>query len=331
MALRISTDNPLRGRTHNPWDATRTAGGSSGGEGAALATGMTPIGLGNDIGGSLRNPAFCNGIAAIKPTNGRVPRATSIPPLDPVVAAQVMASDGPMARTVADLRLGLQILNGRSVRDPGSVDVALDGPPPDVPVAALVTDLPMAPVILDAVRAAGRALEDAGWKVVEATPPEITHVGEVWVGLMQLGFGDIVPMLAQVMSPPAIGLIDALMALDAPGPGATFVERHRLQREWSAFFADHPVVVGPTWCDVQFEHDADIHPETGVETTLARLPFILPGNLLGFPSTAVPTGVANGLPTGVQVYADLWRDDLSLAAAQVIEDALGIITPIDPR
>ena len=67
MALRIATDNPLRGRTCNPWDLTRCSGGSSGGEGAALATGMTPIGLGNDIGGSLRNPAFCNGIASIKP------------------------------------------------------------------------------------------------------------------------------------------------------------------------------------------------------------------------------------------------------------------------
>src|SRR4051794_20820745 len=96
FALRISTDNPLRGRTNSPWDATRCAGGSSGGEGAALATGMTPTGLGNDIGGSLRNPAFCNGITSLKPTQGRVPQASSIPPIDPMIAAELMATDGPM-------------------------------------------------------------------------------------------------------------------------------------------------------------------------------------------------------------------------------------------
>lgn len=333
MALRIATDNPLRGRTNNPWDLGRCAGGSSGGEGAALATGMTPIGLGNDIGGSLRNPAFCNGIASIKPTHGRVPQAGSLPPLDPMLAAQVMATDGPMARRVADVRLGLEVLNGRDVRDPRSVDAPLDGPAPAVQVVALATEIPgvtLPPSFVDAIRAAGTALESAGHKVVEATPPEIETVGAVWTTMMQLGLRDLVPLLGAIMTPPAIGIIEALMALDGMDANTAFVERHRLQREWSAFFVDHPIVIGPTWCDVQFEHDADIDPETGVATTLARLPFILPGNLLGIPGVAVPTGVADGLPTGVQVYADLWRDDLALDAAQVIEDALGTITPIDP-
>ena len=87
FGLRISTDNPLRGRTNNPWHPERTAGGSSGGEGAALATGMSPFGLGNDIGGSVRNPAFCCGITSLKPTPGRLPMASSIPPLDPMIAS----------------------------------------------------------------------------------------------------------------------------------------------------------------------------------------------------------------------------------------------------
>ena len=333
MALRISTDNPLRGRTNNPWDLSRCAGGSSGGEGAALAAGMTPIGLGNDIGGSLRNPAFCNGIASIKPTHGRVPQAGSIPPLDPMLAAQVMATDGPMARHVADLRLGMEVLNGRDPRDPRSVDVPLDGPAPEVLVAALALDIPgvtLPPAIADAIRAAGATLEAQGWKVVEATPPEIETVAAVWTTMMQLGLSELVPLLGAIMTPPAMSIIEGLMALDGMDANTAFVERHRLQREWSAFFADHPVVVGPTWCDVQFEHDADVHPETGVSTSLARLPFILPGNLLGIPGVAVPTGVVDGLPTGVQVYADLWRDDLALQGAGVIESALGTITPIDP-
>lgn len=333
MALRISTDNPLRGRTNNPWDLGRCAGGSSGGEGAALAVGMTPIGLGNDIGGSLRNPSFCNGTAAIKPTHGRVPSTTSIPPLDGPVAGQIMATDGPMARTVADLRLGMQVLDGRHVRDPRSVDVPLALPAPPVLVAALVTEIPgvtMPPAFVDAIRAAGGALESAGYKVVEATPPEIDTIALVWTSMMQVGFRDLIPLLGAIMTAPALAIMQSLMLLEGIDANATFVERHRLQREWGAFFTDHPVVVGPTWCDVQFEHDADIHPETGIAVTLARLPFILPGNLLGIPGVAVPAGVADGLPLGVQVYADLWRDDLALDAAEVIEGALGTITPIDP-
>jgi amidase len=329
MALRVATDNPLRGRTNNPWSPIVCAGGSSGGEGSALASGMTPIGLGNDIGGSLRNPSFCNGTAAIKPTHGRVPEASSIPPLDPMFAGQLMATDGPMARSVRDLRLGMEVLNGRDVRDPRSVDVALDGPPPLVRVAALVTDLEMPTTFVDAIRRAGEALEHHGWKVVEATPPSIDTINEIWIAVMQLGLADLLPQLRQIMTAPAIGLIDQLLEIDAPAPAEALVERHRLQREWSAFFDDHPVVVGPTWCDVQFEHDADIAPDAA-DVTLRRLAFITPGNLLGIPGVSVPAGVDGGLPLGVQVYADLWRDDLALAAAQVIEDALGTITPIDP-
>ena len=121
MGLRLSTDNPLRGRTLNPWNSTLTAGGSSGGEGVALATGMTPFGLGNDIGGSLRNPAYCNGITSLKPTQGRIPHATCIEPEDAGMAAQAMLVEGPMSRSVADLRLGLEILAGRDIRDPISV------------------------------------------------------------------------------------------------------------------------------------------------------------------------------------------------------------------
>lgn len=81
-----------------------------------------------------------------------------------------------------------------------------------------------------------------------------------------------------------------------------------------------------------FPRDADLDAATGWQTLLACVQFITPGNLLGIPSTVVPTGIStNGHPQGVQVYADLWRDDLSLAAAQVIEDALGVLTPITPR
>ena len=112
MALRFDTDSTLHGRTRNPWNQIRTAAGSSGGEAAALATGMTPIGLGNDIGGSLRNPANACGVASIRPTQGRVPHGGLVPLEDLLLAAQLMHTDGPMARRVADVRLGLSIISG---------------------------------------------------------------------------------------------------------------------------------------------------------------------------------------------------------------------------
>src|SRR5437899_12797680 len=98
MALRVHTHSSLHGLTRNPWDPTRTAGGSSGGEAAALASGMTPIGLGNDIGGSLRNPAACCGVASLKPSMGRVPQCTLVPEADGGMAGQLMPVQGPMGR-----------------------------------------------------------------------------------------------------------------------------------------------------------------------------------------------------------------------------------------
>ncbi len=330
MGLRISTDNPLRGRTTNPWDPTVCAGGSSGGEASALAVGMTPLGLGNDIGGSVRNPAFCTGVCALKPTHGRIPMAGSIPPVDPTLSAQLMATEGPMARQVSDLRLGLEVLSGRHVRDPRSVDVPIEGPPAPR-TAALAIGLDMPPAFVAAVHAAGRALEAAGYIVQEVMPPDVEATNTGWIALMQAGLLAELPALRVLMSPAALSLVDRLLAMDGLPVATAFGERHRLQREWSAFFAQHSVVVGPTWCDVQFPHDADLDPDIP-DVGLARLRFITPGNLLGIPATAVPAGLGQGgLPLGVQVYADLWRDDLSLAAAQVIEDALGTLTPIDPR
>ena len=125
LGMRITTDNPLHGRTLNPWHADRTPGGSSGGEASALASGMSPLGLGNDIGGSVRNPAFCCGVASLKPSAGRIPHASSIPPEDSGLAAQLLLTEGPIARHVKDLRLAYETLSGRDSRDTQSTAAPL--------------------------------------------------------------------------------------------------------------------------------------------------------------------------------------------------------------
>ncbi len=336
MGLRLSTDNPIRGRTLNPWNNELTAGGSSGGDAVALATGMTPLGLGNDIGGSLRNPAYCNGTTSLKPTQGRIPHALSIEPQDAGMAVQAMLVEGPMARSVADLKIALGVLAGRDPRDPVSVDVPLQGPAPHHKKAALVTDIQGGPIpaaTLAEIERAGAALKAAGWDVEHAQPPELARVSEIWGFVLSADFTELLPVLEMILSAPLHAMVSKLCETYAPSklPNPHIhAERSRLTRLWSEFFAAYPVVVGPTWCCTPWPADADLDPETGLETLTDTVRFITPGNVLGLPSVALPMGTADGLPTGIQIYSDLWREDLCLDAAGIIEAQVETPTPIDP-
>lgn len=335
LGLRITTDNPLRGRTQNPWSQERTAGGSSGGEGSAIASGMSPLGLGNDIGGSVRNPAYCCGITSLKPTVGRIPHALSIPPADAGLAFQLMAVEGPMARSVSDLRMAYEILSGRDPRDPVSVDAPLYGKPPLIRKVALVTDIPCVTLPahhVNAIEAAGDAMAAAGWEVEHAVLPELELVTEIWARVLANDFSPSLELYRQIMSAPAHKLITALCNYYPEEMSLPVVHQHRwrLSCAWSEFFEEFPVIIGPTWTADPFLHNADIAPG-GVELTLDTLRFITPANLLGLPASAVPTGTHDGLPTGVQVIADKWREDLVLDAASIIENSAGSITPIDPK
>ena len=336
LGLRISTDNPLHGLTRNPWHPERTAGGSSGGEGSAIASGMSPLGLGNDIGGSVRNPAFCCGVTAIKPTHGRLP-AFSVFEHDqnPALSSQIMLTDGPMARSVSDLRTAMGILNGRDIRDPRSVDVPLDGPDAKRQ-AAVVKHIPGVdchPSVIEGIERAASSLAEAGWEIVESTPPGIDLCSEIWAHLLGADVSLLMdaarPILSKEMAEALDSGITEQFSREIISPDVIHVERSRLAREWSLFFAENPVVIMPTWPHPPFEHGADIREESRQEL-VETLRFITPANVLGLPSVALPVGVSDALPQGVQCVADRWRDDLALKDAGDIEESLGIITPINP-
>ena len=334
MGVRLDTDNPLRGRTRNPWNPNLTPGGSSGGEASALATGMTPFGLGNDIGGSLRNPAYCCGIASLKPTVGRIPLATVN--LADFGVANAFLSDGPMARSVADLRLGLSILAGRDRSDPQSVDAPLAGPVPEHPRAALVTNIPglvLPTGITSEIERAGWVLSECGWEVEEAEPPELDNVNDIWGKVItydsKVLFAEMGPILRPVVYESLVRMAGHFDARVMPN-----VEIHRARRRlralWSEWLTGYTVAIGPTWTCTTWEIDADLDPEGGLQVFLDTIRFITPGNVLGIPGLALPTGVAGGLATGVQIYAELYRDDLCLMAAEAIEAESPMPTPIDP-
>jgi amidase len=176
-------------------------------------------------------------------------------------------------------------------------------------------------------------LQAEGWAVEEVSPPEIARVNEIWAFVLGSDLQQMLPILSPIMTTQAIGLLEGMLREYDPAtmPSTVmFTERDRLATAWSLFFQQYPVVIGPTWADLPFLHDADIDPDTGVETTLKRLQFITPANLLGIPSVALPMGVADGLPTGVQIYADRWREDVCLDVAAAIEARVGRVAPIDP-
>jgi amidase len=340
MGLRVHTESGLFGLTRNPWDPGRTAGGSSGGEAAALATGMSPIGLGNDIGGSLRNPATHCAVASLKPSAGVVPSCTLIPASEGPASFQLMPVDGPMARHVADVRLGLDVLAGRHPRDPYSVPVGPIPPlPDDRPVrVALLAEPPGGstdPAIAARVRAVGEALAAAGYDVVEAEPPRLVEVFDTWFEFIGADLQTMSPMIHPLLSDDANRFLDNLLEGRPPVDLAEYTRimmaRQALMRDWSVWFVEHDVLVTPTWTQLPFEHGFDIASVQSSLDTIEMIRCVTPANVLGLPSACVPAGDVDGLPVGVLVNADRFRDHLTLDVAQAIEDALGTSTPIDPR
>ena len=338
FGLRVHTDSALHGLTRNPWNPQRTPGGSSGGEAAALATGMSPLGLGNDLGGSLRNPAHCCGVASIKPSTGAVPAATVIPPEDLPISFQLMAVEGVMARRVADVRAGFTAIAGQHPRDPLSVPATFtDLAPGERPRVAVLAEPPGGsthPEVAAAVRRAADALADDGFDVSEAVPPDYEQALELWSMMLSVDLRVMMPELEQIMGPGGrqfLGYaLEHLPAPDLAGWAIAHTARHGLARRWSLWYEEYPLLLCPVWTQPAFPLDFDIASTEGALGTLELMRPVLPANLLGTPAAVVPAGMADGLPVGVQVMGNKYTDLRCLAVAELIEQRLGAITPIDP-
>jgi amidase len=341
FGLRVHTDSALHGLTRNPWHPQRTAGGSSGGEAAALATGMSPLGLGNDLGGSLRNPAHCCGVASIKPSTGAVPRATVIPPEDLTISFQLMAVEGVLARRITDVRAGFTAIAGQHPRDPQSVPAVFTDLDPKTPggrpAVAVLAEPPGGsthPEVAAAVRRAADALADGGFEVTEAVPPGYEQAIELWGTILAADVRVIKPLLDQVMGPGGrqfLGYaLDHLPEPDLAGWAAAHTARDGLARRWSLWYQQYPVLLCPVWSQPAFPLDFDIASPGGAIATLELMRPVLPANLLGTPAAVVPAGMADGLPVGVQVMGGKYTELRCLAVAEAIEQRLGPLTPINP-
>jgi len=338
FALRVHTDSALHGLTRNPWNPQRTSGGSSGGEAAALATGMSPLGLGTDLGGSLRNPAHCCGVVSLKPSTGAVPSATVIPPEDMTISNQLMDVEGVMARRIADVRAGFTAIAGQHPRDPLSVPaVFTDLAPGERPKVAVLPEPPGGsthPGVAAAVRRAADALADDGFKVTEAVPPDYEQAVELWATILAADLRVVKPVLDQLMGAGGRQFIDYtsgyLPESDLAGWAMAHTARHGLARRWSLWYQEYPVLLCPVWSQPAFPVGFDIASLDGAVATLELMRPVLPANLLGIPAAVVPAGMADGLPVGVQVMGGKYTELRCLAVAEAIEQRLGPLTPIDP-
>ena len=344
FSYRWFADNDLHGRTLNPWDAGRTPGGSSGGASSAVASGMMPIAHGNDIGGSIRYPAYACGVVGIRPTVGRVPSWLGPTDADEALSTQSMAVDGPLARSVADLRLALDTMSGFDPRDPFTVPVppaSANEPLPRPIRVGLLRNVGVATpqrAVDEALDAAAGWLGDAGYVVEEIELPLLAEAYRLWYLLCMEEFRQIMPLVEQIgdegMKRAAATYYAAAKEWWGERPGLEaymngYARRGTLIGRLQAFMQDYPLVLMPVSAEQAFEHDADISSiESGLRAVAAQWSMMaIP--LLGFPAISVPTGVADGLPVGVQLLGRRFREDAVFDAAEVVEARGGVLTPID--
>ncbi|MCS0638379.1 amidase [Streptomyces sp. LP05-1] len=337
----MHTRSELFGDTVNPWHPGRTPGGTSGGDGAAVATGMVPLGLGNDSGGSVRIPAAFCGVAGLKPTAGRYPADhRAFGPDDPGPASQALVTDGPLARSVADLRLAHELLAGTDPRDPRAVPVPVHGPPLPGPVPVAVVADPgghgVHPTVRAAVETAAEALRDAGYDVREvADVPRLDETLEAYQLLTLTEFAPTWPQVRGLLGAGGDRYIAMAMERTRPADAAGLVRLMGtwlgLRRSWAEFLDRHPLLLGPVFTEPPVEPGLESRDRAGHERVTSAMRLCTATSFVGVPAVAVPTGTADGLPCGVQLVGRAFREDLCLAAAQAIEDRLGVLTPLDPR
>lgn len=339
LALRWHTDNALHGPTRNPWDPARTPGGSSGGEAASLATGMTPLGVGSDLGGSLRWPSTCCGTTALRPTLGRIPVATALEPANAPLTMQLMAVQGPMARAALDLRIAFEIMGRPSDRDPWYTPMPFAGPTLPNPIRVAVATDPSGqgvdPAVADGVQRVAAVLADAGYDVEELPLPSVAQASDVWITLILAEIRMMWSLFETIVSDDARQFLAAALELREPlaqeAYAVAFMERQGIARTWTQFQSDVPLVVGPVGTQLPFAVGADLGGAEDVDGLRRTLDLTLLCNCLGLPSVALPAGTGHHLPLGAQIIGRRYREDLCLTAAWEVERALGTITPIDPR
>lgn len=329
FAMRWNTISGLYGTTRNPRDLALSAGGSSGGDAAAVAGGLAPIGLGSDLGGSIRVPATFCGVCGLRATSGRIPNTSALAPRDGTPVRDHMNSPGPLARDVSDLALALSILGGAHPADPATPPLPVSAGAPGraehpVRVARMVTETgaTVTAEVQDHVDRAADALREAGYEVVDAAIPSAAEAPDLWgriVGTELLQFA--IPKFRDQMEETCLDHIESLLALFEVSERAepyieAWVHRRRLARETAEWMEEHALVLTPVAGmappPLDFDHLLGRDAIAALFTAMRNVVWV---PLLGLPAVA--------LPSGVQIVARRFHEAEALAAADVVLRTLG--------
>ena len=296
-----------------------------------MAAGVGAIAHGNDIGGSLRIPAYCCGCATVRPTLGRVPAYNPSQAEERSLLMQMMSVQGPIAREVRDVRLGLAAMAASDARDPLWVPAPLEGPALPGPIRVAVAECEAHPAVRAALDRAGGALADAGYAVEAVEPPEVARMKEVWFRIIFADFRVTMEESVRRLGSPEInGIVDAYFEMAGAVPTIdTYVrdlaERNRLLRAWNVFLEEYPLVLAPVATEPPFPVNDDLRGPERVRALFDSLRYTSAMNLVGLPSVAVPTGLHEGAPIGVQIVGRRYREDVCLDAAEAVERRVGVL------
>jgi Asp-tRNA(Asn)/Glu-tRNA(Gln) amidotransferase A subunit family amidase len=343
LLMAWETDNLLYGRTNNPWDLSRTAGGSSGGEAAAIASGCTAGGVGSDGGGSIRVPAHFCGICGLKPTPGRIPATGHFP--QSVGPFALLGVVGPMARTVADLKILFEVMQGPDIGDPSTAPVPVRWPEfaPEAsaglpgknavlkPRVAYFEDdgrTPVTPETHAAVTTAADALRNAGFEVEPFRPQGLETARQLWWQIFGVTGGMLLgPMVEsyQGQLSPILKEFNSWVAREKPHTAETLLETW-LGRDFVRFqifeqMENFPVLLCPVASLPAFRHGERSWQINGKKVRyLDAWSYSEWWNLLGMPAAVVPVGQSHeGLPIGIQIVARPWQEELVLSVAEAVE------------
>jgi aspartyl-tRNA(Asn)/glutamyl-tRNA(Gln) amidotransferase subunit A len=330
FALGHESENLVFGRTLNPWNLDRTPGGSSGGEAAAIVAGLSPLGIGSDLGGSIRMPAHYCGIVGLKPTHGRVPLTGCWPDLL-MRACHV----GPMARTVKDVALALQVISGPDNRDP----YALPFPPPEIPDpkvqfpkprigwSAELGFTPVAPEVEKVLSKAAECLASFGCEVrpvaLEGLERPNAQVVSSIIILVESNFyfRPLVAERGSDLHPVTRGRLRAVTPTLEEYLEAT-ADWEKLRQDMAQYFADYDLLLCPSVPVVAHPHGEMEHFIEGRGTAGHPFRTLVPWNLTGSPAISVPFGwSSDGLPIGVQLVGRHYDEITVLRAAMLLESA----------
>ncbi len=336
LLMAWETDNLLYGRTNNPWDLSRTAGGSSGGEAAAIASGCSAGGVGSDGGGSIRVPAHFSGICGLKPTPGRIPATGHFPSsVGPFALTGVV---GPMTRTVGDLKLLFEVMQGPDDGDPSAGPVPVRWPSDkdlkNIRIGYFEDDgrTPVTPETRAAVRKAATALRNARLQVESFLPDGLDRARELWwkffgiTGGMLLGpmiqghESEISPILKEFS-----GWVAAEERHTAQSLLDMWIQRDVVRKQVLWQMRDYPILLCPVAAIPAFRHGERSWNIGGREVKyLDAWSYCEWFNLLGFPAAVVPVGQsAEGLPIGVQIVGRPWEEEMVLFVAAAVEKQCG--------